>query len=102
MLAEIRGIETVWVELPDAAWAEEIFSGWFDSPLLPFPPQRAKIARVGGAASQAQGRSGCAHHDKMKTAFIKLRHYPDFDACTLRTYSERYVKSSGQRVCCVA
>src|SRR5579859_497719 len=26
----------------------------------------------------------------------------DFDACTVRTYSERHVKSSGQRVFCVA
>src|ERR1044071_6113328 len=26
----------------------------------------------------------------------------DFDACTVRTYSETHVKSSGERVCCVA
>jgi len=31
LLAEIEGTETVWVELPDATWTEEIFPGWFDS-----------------------------------------------------------------------
>jgi hypothetical protein len=58
-----RGI----VRTPCSSMAKDTSSGWFDSPLLPFPPQRAKIVRVGdpGFAGLRVVRD-FAHHDRWK------------------------------------
>ena len=61
LLAEMGKIETVWVEFPDATWQRKYSR---DGSIRPCSP------------SQAQGRSGFAHHDKMKTAFNQIETLP--------------------------